>query len=32
VGAAGDIDNDGENDVLTINDKGEIKIVKDDLQ
>lgn len=32
LAAAGDIDNDGDIDVLTINDKGEIKIVKDDLQ
>ena len=31
IAAAGDIDNDGEPDVLTINEKGEIAIVKDDL-
>lgn len=31
IAAAGDIDNDGEPDVLTINEKGEIKIIKDDL-
>lgn len=31
AGAAGDIDGDGEPDVLTVDDKHEIKIVKDDL-
>ncbi len=31
VCAVADIDNDGDVDVLTINEKGEIKIVKDDL-
>ena len=31
VRAAGDIDGDGEPDVLTINENNEIKIVKDDL-
>lgn len=31
IAAAGDIDNDGEPDVLTINEKGEIVLVKDDL-
>ncbi len=31
ISAAADIDNDGENDVLTINEKGEIVILKDDL-
>ena len=32
IAAAGDIDGDGQPDVLTINEKGEIKIIKDDLQ
>lgn len=31
ITAAGDIDGDGDLDVLTINDKGEVKIVNDDL-
>ena len=31
AGAAGDIDGDGEADLLTVDDKHEIKIVKDDL-
>jgi prepilin-type N-terminal cleavage/methylation domain-containing protein len=31
IAAAGDIDNDGEPDVLNINEKGEITVVKDDL-
>ncbi|MBY0109972.1 MAG: prepilin-type N-terminal cleavage/methylation domain-containing protein [Candidatus Babeliaceae bacterium] len=32
IAAAGDIDNDGDYDILTINEKGEITLVKDDLQ
>lgn len=31
IAAAGDIDNDGEVDLLTINEKGEIVVMKDDL-
>jgi len=31
VAAAGDIDGDGELDVLTVNDKNSIEVVKDDL-
>ena len=30
--AAGDIDGDGESDIISINEKNEIKIIKDDLK